>query len=201
MQLTHVISDMVLAVAGLYVFFKYLSQLTLTNTVLWESFVLSVAAAALFGAIRFAGFHKAAMPSAFFQNLAAVNGGVGLVVGALALVTQTNLSKLLCYIVLVFGFLLFVLAEAFNIVAVGQWVPVIAMVLLVLIGIFGFTVGAKKSGTWLIVAVAFFALGNFRNIIFGSGDITIDIFHYLTAAGLLALGMAVAQHDKKKLDF
>jgi hypothetical protein len=43
---------------------------------------------------------------------------------------------------------------------------------------------------WLLIGVGFFALGTFRTQIFGKEDLTIDIFHYLTAGGILSLGMA-----------
>ena len=67
MQINHVISDLILAASGLYVFFVYLSKLNLTSTVLWESFVLSVTAAAIFGAITFAGYPDSNPISLFFQ--------------------------------------------------------------------------------------------------------------------------------------
>lgn len=190
MQISHVISDLILAAIGLYVFFVYLSKLNLTSTVLWESFVLSVTAAAIFGAITFAGFPDANPISLFFQKLATITGGVGLVGATFALVSGKDLTKVACYSILTLGFLLYALSEGFGISQIGAWTPIVAMSLVVILAVFGFTMAKAKISIWLLIGVAFFALGTFRSQIFGKGDITIDIFHYLTAGGILSLGMA-----------
>jgi hypothetical protein len=190
MQISHVISDLILAAIGLYVFFVYLSRLNLTSTVLWESFVLSVTAAAIFGSLTFAGFRDANPISLFFQKLATITGGVGLVGATFALISGKDLNKISCYSLLTLGFFLFVLSEVFGISQVGAWVPIVAMSLVVVLAILGFSKGKSIISIWLLVGVTFFAIGTFRAQIFGKGDITIDIFHYLTAGGLLSLGMA-----------
>jgi hypothetical protein len=190
MQISHVISDLILAAIGLYVFFIYLSKLNLTSTVLWESFVLSVTAAAIFGAITFAGYPDSNPISLFFQKLATITGGVGLVGATFALVSGKDLSKTVCYSLLTLGFLLYLLSEAFGIVIIGKLTPIIAMSLVVVLALWGFIKGNSRVSIWLLLGVVFFALGTFRQQIFGKEEITIDIFHYLTAAGILSLGMA-----------
>ncbi len=190
MQISHVISDLILAAIGLYVFFVYLSKLNLTSTVLWESFVLSVTAAAIFGAITFAGYPDSNPISLFFQKLATITGGVGLVGATFALVSGKDLSKIVCYSLLTLGFLLYLLSGAFGIVTIGKWTPIIAMSLVVFLAIWGFINGKSRVSIWLLLGVVFFALGTFRQQIFGKEETTIDIFHYLTAAGILSLGMA-----------
>ncbi|MCP9769050.1 hypothetical protein EGI22_14120 [Lacihabitans sp. LS3-19] len=190
MQITHVISDLILAAIGLYVFFMYLSKLNLTSTILWESFVLSITGAAIFGAINFAGYSDANMISVFFQKLATITGGVGLVGATFALVTGKDLSKIACYTFLTLGFFLYALSEGFGIRAIGVWTPIVAMGLVFVLAILGFINGKVKIGIWLLIGLAFFAAGQFRSQLFGTGDLTIDIFHYLTAGGVLSLGMA-----------
>ena len=181
---------------GFYVFFKYLIKLDLSSTILWESFVLSISAAALFGAIRFAGFGQAAVASSFFQNLASITGGIGVAAASFALVTNNRLSKLTCYIVLAIGFLLFAIAEGFGIHQINAILPIISMGLIVIAGLIGLLGRNKKAGIWLIIGVLFFALGTFRTQIFGEGDFNIDVFHFLTAAGLLSFGTAVSTSAK-----
>ena len=190
MQITHVISDLILAAIGIYVFFVYLAKLNLTSTVLWESFVLSVTAAAIFGAITFAGYPDANPISLFFQKLATITGGVGLVGATFALISGKDLTKIACYVLLTFGFFLYALSEGFGLTQIGKWTPIIAMSLVVILAILGFTKGKTMVSIWLLIGVAFFALGTFRTQIFGKEDLTIDIFHYLTAGGILSLGMA-----------
>lgn len=195
MQINHFLSDLILASTGLYVFFTYLVKLNLTSTVLWESFVLSVTAAAIFGTINFAGYSDANPISMFFQKLATITGGVGLVGATFALVSGKDLSKIACYTLLTFGFLLYALSEGFGIIQIGIWTPIIAMTMVVLLAIWGFVKGKTMISIWLLLGVAFFAVGTFRFQIFGRADLTIDIFHYLTAAGLLSLGMANSKRN------
>lgn len=197
MQTSHVISDFILAGCGIFVFIKYLSHLKYTNTVLWESFVLSVSAAAIFGGVGFMGYEKANQFSLFFQHLATITGGVGLVAASYGLVKNQDFSLAVTYLVLAIGFILFVLAEGFGIKPVRLWTPIICMTLVVLIAIYGVVLGQIKSSIWLLVGVAFFALGTFRKELFGVGDATIDIFHYLTAGGLLSIGMANSKKGVK----
>jgi hypothetical protein len=66
----------------------------------------------------------------------------------------------------------------------------VAMSLVVILAIWGLTKGKTMVSVWLLIGVAFFALGTFRTQIFGKDEFTIDIFHYLTAGGILSLGMA-----------
>ena len=193
MQIAHVISDLVLAATGLFVFFKYLIKLNFTSTILWESFVLSVVGSAIFGAINFAGFEKAAIASEFFQKLATITGGIGLVGATYSLVSGRDLPKLGLYVILTLGFFLFALSEGFGIYKIGKIVPIVAMSLVVVLALFAFGKKNLKVGTWLLFGVVFFALGTFRKKVFGDNELSIDIFHYITACGLLCLGMANSQ--------
>jgi hypothetical protein len=190
MQVSHLISDVVLTSTGFYVFFSFISKLNLTNTVLWESFVLSVTAAALFGSIRFAGFENAAFASTFFQNIAKITGGVGLAAAAFAAVFNLQYSKILCYSILSIGFVLFALSEGLGVNLIGLYTPIISMVVIFILGILALFKNKTKIGVWLILGVIFFALGTFRDKILGNVEYSTDIYHYLSAAGLLSFGSA-----------
>jgi hypothetical protein len=190
MQLTHFLSDLLLAVIGIFVFFKFINKLNLQNTILWESFILSVVGAAIFGMISFAGYTEAFKFSEFFASLASLTGGVGLIAAAYGLVKDISYSRTTCYIILTLGFFIFVLAEAFGIKEVKMWVPVLAMGLVALFGIWALILGKISIGAWLIVAVGFFALAQFRTTIFGTGDQLVDIYHLLVAGGVFSLGLA-----------
>lgn len=190
MQLYHVISDLLLAATGLFVFFKYLSKLELSHEILWESFVLSVTAAAIFGAINFMGYPDANLISDFFQKIATLTGGVGLAVASFALIRGIEIPKMAAYVALTLGFLLYTIAEIFKFKILEVYVPIFSMIAVVIIALAGLSTGKFKSAIWLLVAVACFALGTFRAKIFGSSDITIDIFHLLTAGGLFSIGKA-----------
>jgi hypothetical protein len=197
MQYAHIISDFVLAFCGFYVFIKFLTKLNLSNTILWESFVMSVSFAALFGAIRFAGYEQAGTVSLFFQQLAAITGGIGLVGAVFGLVMDVKFSRLACFVILAIAFLLFAVAVGFKISFLVKWLPLFSMTLVAILGILGLFNKKVIAGVWILAAVVFFALGTFRNQLFGEADSTIDIFHYLTAAGILSLGMAAGQTTKE----
>ncbi len=193
MQISHVVSDLVLAFLSLYVFFKYLAKLELTSTILWESFVLSVAGSALFGAIAFAGYPNARPISTFFQHLASINGALGLVVATYSLIKGDQLTKLTCYIILTLGFSLFAISEGINVPQINVYTPILAMVIILLLGIWAVLIGKSRIGIWIIFGVSFFAAANFIGVIITESTQRIDAFHYLNAAGILSLGMAVGQ--------
>jgi hypothetical protein len=193
MQTAHLISDLVLAVVGIFVFFRFLNRLNLHDTILWESFVLSVVGSALFGAAGFAGFEGAVQFSQFFQSLATITGGVGLAAAAFGLVTNQDYSNTTCYIILTLGFLFFVLSEAFGIQIFKQWVPLVSMAIVALSAIYGLLKGKAFAGSWLMAAVSFFALAQFRGQVFGSGESTVDVFHILIAGGIFCLGISTSR--------
>jgi hypothetical protein len=193
MQTTHIISDLILAAIGIFVFFRFLNRLNLHDTILWESFVLSVTGSALFGAAGFAGMENGTLMSQFFQNLATITGGVGLAAAAFGLVTNQDYSNITCYAILTLGFFLFVLSEAFGFVQVKQWVPLISMGVVALSAIYGMVKGKYFAGSWLLAAVGFFAMAQFRSQIFGSGETTIDVFHILVAGGIFSVGLATVK--------
>ncbi len=192
MDIINGLSDIVLALVSLYVFFKYINPLDFSSTVLWESFILSVAIAALFGALGFFGFEKAIPVSIFFQKLATINGAVGLVGAATALASGTDFSRWGSYAFIALGFILLALYEVFDIQPIVLWVPIICMSIVLVLGLFALIRGKVKEGIWIILGVTFFALGSFRKEIFGDGDFSISLYHLLMSAGVLSIGMANA---------
>ena len=190
MNLIHGLSDLVLAATGIFVFFRYINPLEFSSTILWESFILSVVMAAIFGALGFFGFDKAVSVSQFFQTLATINGAVGLVGAAVALVSGSDLSRTVSYCIIALGFVFFALYEVFNVRPLFFWVPVISMILVLVLGLFAVIKGQLTIGLWIIAGVTFFALGSFRKELFGSGDFSISLYHLLMAAGVLSIGMA-----------
>lgn len=190
MNLIHGLSDIILALAGIYVFFRYINPLEFSSTVLWESFILSVVVAAVFGALGFFGFDKAIPVSQFFQTLATINGAIGLVGATAALVSGSDFSRWGSYAIIAVGFVFFALYEVFDIRPVFLWVPIICMTIVLFLGLFALIKGNFRAGLWIIAGVTFFALGSFRKELFGTADFTISLYHLLMAAGVLSIGMA-----------
>ncbi|WP_367914346.1 hypothetical protein [Leadbetterella sp. DM7] len=190
MNLIHGLSDIILAVAGIYVFFRYINPLELSSTILWESFILSVVVAAGFGALGFFGFEKAIPVSRFFQTLATINGAIGLVAATAALVSGSDFSRGTGYAIIAAGFVFFTLYEVFDIRPVFFWVPIICMTVVLFLGLFALIKGNFRVGLWVIAGVTFFALGSFREDLFGTHEFSISLYHLLMAAGVLSIGMA-----------
>lgn len=194
MHLSHLLTDVLIVLCGVFVFFRFLSKLHLNNTILWESFVLSVVFAAGFGVIGWAGYPESLQVTEFFSNLASITGGVGLAAAAMGLAFGKDFGKTTTYMILVFGFLLFAVNQAFIRIPESKYIatytPIIAMSIVALAGIIAMIRKKPMAGAWLLAAVIFFSLAQFRTKFFGSGDSTVDVYHVLVAGGILCLGLA-----------
>jgi hypothetical protein len=194
MQLPHLLSDFFLLAACLYVFLLHIKPLPLANELLWEAFVLSVATAAAFGVLRFLGLDWARPVSAVFQQLAMVTGAVGLLAGVYALVVGKQFSFGQSGLVLGLGFALLLAQLGLKqAMLLGQLIPNIAMAGICLLGLYAIVKGKRAVGLWLLLALAFFASGQFSGQLYGPTEQSIDLFHYFTAGGVLCLGLAIAR--------
>lgn len=192
MELIHAVSDFTLCITALYVFFTYLMHLELSSTILWESFVLSVAASSFFGCLSFLGYDNATSLSIFFQKIAITAGSVGLVAASCSLAAESDFKKWQTWLFLALGFTLFVLYEIFDFKIIYDIAPLISMITVFILGLFATAKGRIKSGVWLMIAVCFFALANFRKEIFREQEFVTSLYHLLNAAGILSIGMANA---------
>lgn len=197
METSHVISDALLCLVGIFVFFRYLSKLPLVETLLWESFILSVAVAAFFGAIRFASVEAGAELSGYFQVMAATVGALGLLtVTWLAVLGKTG-DKTLGYGVLLVGFLLFALEQMLNMTWLSSYIPLIVIPLVLISGILALIKGKTQLGIWLIAGVVFAALATFRERFVADPENAIDVYHYLLALSLLSFGLAASKTENR----
>lgn len=193
MQTSHLISDAILALTGFFVFFNYLRKLDFNDTFLWESFVLSVAVAAVFGAIGYAGFTDFGWIGVFFQNVATIVGALSLVAASWYLVNNQAISKNIAFGVIGLGIVLLILKLTLNIAIISTITSVGCMVAITLIAIYGTIKGNKTAGIWLLAAVIFAALANFRGSFIADQNLAIDAYHYLLAVSLLCFGLATSQ--------
>lgn len=190
MEMSHVISDLILGLVGVFVFFRYLLKLELFETIMWESFVLSVALAALFGAGKFAGIEQAGLLSSFFQNLAATAGALGLAAAAWFKVQDESLDRNVGIIVLAVGFILFAVHQTIGMPNLVQHIPVVSMILVIIAAFMAFLKGKVQLGLWLLAGVLFAALATFRHLFIENEANGIDVYHYLLALSLLSFGVA-----------
>lgn len=195
MQTSHLISDAILALTGFFVFFNYLRKLDFNDTLLWESFVLSVAVAAVFGAIGYAGFTELGWIGVFFQNVATIVGALSLVAASWYLVNNQTISKNIAIGVIGIGIVLLILKLTLKVAVISTITSIGCMLAIALIAIFGILKANKSAGLWLLAAVAFAALANFRGSFIADQNLATDAYHYLLAISLLCFGLAASQKN------
>jgi hypothetical protein len=195
MELSHAISDAVLTLVGVFVFFQYLRKLKLATCLLWEAFILSVTVAAFFGVIRFLGYSQAIPISEFFQHLAGTVGAFCLVLVSLLLVTGKAVEKNIAYLIVAVGFVVFAFVQFTNNLKVLQYVSMIAIPLVLLIGVFGLIKGRKAEGSWLVLGVLALVLATYNKSFMPNTILDpTDVYHYLLAISMLCFGRA-ARHQ------
>jgi hypothetical protein len=191
MEISHAISDAVLTLTGIYVYYQYLLKLEFNTRLLWQTFVLSISAAAFFGVIRFLGYAPAKTVSELFQHFAGTAGAFCLVYASFLLLQQKTASRNATYLVLTLGFITFGIDNS----KVLQIIPMVAIPLVLIIGIFGLIKGRSAVGSWLISGVLALILATFnKNFIPNNILDPIDVYHYLVAISLLCFGR-VARHQ------
>jgi hypothetical protein len=197
MELSHAISDTVLTLVGIFVFLQYLRKINFEICLLWEAFILSITAASFFGVIRFLGFTQARLISEFFQHLAGTAGALCLIFVSYLLIMSKSVNKNTVYIVLSLGFSLFIYVTFTDNLSVLQYVSMIAIPLVLIIGIVGLFKGKVAEGSWLIFSVLALVLATYnKNFMPNTILDPIDIYHYLVAISVFCFGRA-ARHQIK----
>lgn len=199
MQISHVVSDAVLASVGFFVFFRYLLKLELIYCLLWESFILSIAFAAFFGTIRFAGFEAATPISSFFQHLAASAGALGLVAVSFSLALDKPLTKNMGIAILAIGFILFFMIEGLGFMQLTQHISLFAIPMVLVLGVVAVVRGKKKLGFFLVLGVVFAALATFSHKFLPENFDKTDVYHYLIALSIFSFGNAANNHEESQL--
>jgi len=195
MEISHAISDAVLTLTGIYVYYQYLLKLEFNTRLLWQTFVLSISAAAFFGVIRFLGYAPAKTVSELFQHLAGTAGAFCLVYASFLLVQQKTASRNATYIVLTISFVAFGIVQLTDNLKVLQVVSLVAIPLVLFIGIFGLIKGRLIVGSLLILGVLALILATYNKSFIPNSILDpTDVYHYLVAISLFCFGRA-ARHQ------
>ncbi len=195
MEISHAISDAVLTLTGIFVFFQYLQKVDFNTGLLWEAFVLSISAAAFFGVSRFLGYAPSKTVSEFFQHLAGTAGAFCLVYASFLSVQRKTASRNATYFVLILGFIAFGIVRLTENLKVLQIVSMVAIPLVLFIGIFGLIKGRSAVGSWLIYGVLALILATYNKSFMPNSILDpTDVYHYLVAISLFCFGRA-ARHQ------
>ena len=130
MELSHALTDALLTLAGIFVFFKYLKPLAPIERLLWSAFILSVTAASFFGVIRFSGYAPARSVSETFQHIASTLGAICLVLICYQKISKKRLSTTYLYGFVAAGIVLFLYIELFQKPALAQFSSMVAIPLM-----------------------------------------------------------------------
>ncbi len=206
MQLSHVISDLVLALAALGVWVSVALRLPRLRIWPWGFFLVPVAFAALFGAGRFAGLHSSMEAySSFLQQFASTAGAIGLTLSILLTLseskaeTQRPFMSIVVVLCLAIGIVIFLLAKQFQWKPVFELLPLAAMICVLVVGLRHVAVGhganTKLRGLSIVIAVLLSATAmvSLQKL---PTPLGIDAYHYLLAASLIAFGISV-EHPKR----
>jgi hypothetical protein len=194
MELSHALTDALLTLAGIFVFFKYLKPLAPIERLLWSAFILSVTAASFFGVIRFSGYAPARSVSETFQHIASTLGAICLVLICYQKISKKRLSTTYLYGFVAAGIVLFLYIELFQKPALAQFSSMVAIPLVLALGIWGLFRGKKTFSMWLILAVILLILANFNKAIAPLIHVNnIDMYHCVLALSILCFGKAAKE--------
>ncbi len=194
MELSHALTDALLTLAGIFVFFKYLKPLAPIERLLWSAFILSVTAASFFGVIRFSGYAPARSVSETFQHIASTLGAICLVLVCYQKISKKRLNTTYLYSFVAVGMVLFIYIELLQKPALAQFSSMVAIPLVLALGIWGLFRGKKTFSLWLIIAVVLLILANFNKAIAPLFYVNnIDLYHCVLALSILSFGKAAKE--------
>jgi hypothetical protein len=194
MELSHALTDALLTLAGIFVFFNYLKPLAPRERLLWSAFIVSVTAASFFGVIRFLGYAPARSVSETFQHLASTLGAICLVLVCYLKISKTKLATTYLYSFLTVGMMLFIYIELLQKPALAQFSSMVAIPLVLALGIWGLLKSKKVFCLWLIMAVFLLILANFNKAIAPLIHVNnIDLYHCVLAVSILCFGKAAKE--------
>ena len=193
MEISHAISDSVLTLAGLFVFFNSLKKLPSTPRLLWCAFIVSITIASFCGAIRFWGYSPMRTVSEVFQHFAGTAGAICLVFAAYLLIIQKKMARPAVLSVIGVGSILFLGIQISNHLALMQIISIIAISLVLIIGIWGLIKGKTVESSWLILGVIAIVMATFsKSIATHFSLVAVDTYHYLLTISILCFGKAAS---------
>jgi hypothetical protein len=189
MEISHIISESVLAIASFFSFFFFLRKLEMLNRILWGTFILFVAVAALCAAFRYAGFSEMGLFNLFFKQIAATAGVLFLIIAVYSLITNKRLSKEVVYGILFVGFISAIIFITFKFTKVIYLIPTFGIPALFILGIWAVRKRKFKIGFYILLGTLFSILANFIQLLKLPFN-QVDAFCLLLASALICFGLA-----------
>ncbi len=189
MDISHIISETLLASAGFFSFFFILRKLDILDRILWGTFILLVAVATLCAALRYAGFSEMGLLNIFLKQIAATAGVLYLITAAYSLSVNKRLSKEVVYGILFIGFISSVIFSIFKFNKIIDLIPTIGIPILFILGIWAIRKRKFKIGYCILLGTFFSILANFIQLLKLPFN-QVDAFCILLAFALIFFGLS-----------
>lgn len=185
----HLLSDLILIFTGIFVVVKCFDLVNVSERVFWSFFILTTLFLAIIEIFQILKIGEWAWIQHFLQNLRAVAGGVGLIVGAWCLVSNTNFKPIVSLSIIGVVMTLFVAVINFQSGIMSIIFLPFCIIFVLMIACWGL-LRRQRSGLWLVFAMMFLALSLKKTSIqVEMGQVEIN--HYLTSLSILFLGYAI----------
>ncbi len=188
-QFSNAISDAVLAIVCITVFFRFFARLPYYNRILWGIFLVTTSLAAAAGVFHFLGFQQLLDTHHSLNTLAGSVGLAAVVVAIWGLVMRQSLSRSTVVLTIAIGLVLFVTLLYPTFQVFDSVVQALTMLLVMLIAVFGLLRKYQKA-IWIVIGVMIIGLATkvaTNHLPFNP----IDMYHYALAAMVLCFGKAV----------
>lgn len=187
-QLSNAISDAVVSIICIVVFFKFFAYQPFYNRLLWGIFLVTIALAAAAGVFRYLGF-QALTPT--HRSLSVLAGSVGLsavVVAIWGLVMRQTITRPAFILTIGVGLSLFVFLLYPSFQVFDSVVQAFTMLLVMLIAVFGLLRKYQKA-IWIVIGVMI--LGIATKVVQNHLPLNAtDTYHYALAAMIWCFGKA-----------
>jgi hypothetical protein len=189
MDLSHVISETTLASAGFFSFYYCLSKLGVFDKILWGTFTLSIAVAALCAAFWFAGIEIMGQFNLHIKKISTTAGVIYLLAGIYSHVNEVRFSRKTVYTILLLGFLSLIASITFDWLNIFTLLPSIGIPLVFILGLWALKLQKYKIGLYILLATFFSMVANFLNF-FNLPFDQINTYCLLNASALICFGLA-----------
>jgi hypothetical protein len=189
MQLSNAISDSLVAITSLAVFFHFFARIPFNNRLLWGMFFSIIATAAVAGTCRFLGMTELIPLHQTLTTLGGTMGVVALMAGIWTLVNQLTASRGLLIGTVVVGLALFVLFLDARFKPFEQVVQSLGMLVGMCFAVWGLMKKYQKA-IWIVVGIMVIGLATQVFSRFLPFNPT-DIYHYALVAMMVCFGRSV----------
>lgn len=191
----HVVSNLLLAVTGVLIFYKNFNIFSRSNKYLWGIFLFCISGSALMNSLFYAGVYIDNDWIVFMQIINLTLGTIGLLFGAWCLVMRINASPKLLAGAAVFAILVIGGIYFFKINFLATIFYAFCILVTLIICCIGLA-AREKSALWLLFGTMLLAFTTKLHLIFIYIDPR-DLGNYVSVFALICIGKAIRYEYEK----